>query len=204
MVTSFKRAYPISKSTAPRASAPAAVHCWPVPPQEAFKHSSVSVSVVSLGPDIKGGVKICLSPLSVTGGYGVWFKMWLLPSYHVSGASSLSLDVGYLLKIDPAPCSHHSNTVQPPLQCLLSCWRASLPLGMGYLLTVTPALHIYISLDTLYIIRILALCLYYNLQTLLCIICHFILLIFCHAQILRSLLGNQIIQFFFIASRFGV
>ena len=89
-------------------------------------------------------------------------------------------------------------------QGLLSCWRASLPLGMGYLLTVTQALHIYISLDTLYIIRILAICVYYNLQTFLCIICHFILLIFCHAQVLRSLLGNQITHFFLIASRFGV
>ena len=29
---------------------PGAVHCWPVPPQETLKHSSVLVSVQSLGP----------------------------------------------------------------------------------------------------------------------------------------------------------
>ena len=44
MVTFSKRAYAIPRSTAPRASAPAAVHCWPVPPQETLKHSSVSES----------------------------------------------------------------------------------------------------------------------------------------------------------------
>ena len=49
-VTSCKRAYDISRSTAPRALASAAAHCWPVPPQETLKHSSVSVSVWSLGP----------------------------------------------------------------------------------------------------------------------------------------------------------
>ena len=45
MVTSSKRAYAIPKSAAHRAPAPVAVHCWHVPPQEMFKHSSVSVSV---------------------------------------------------------------------------------------------------------------------------------------------------------------
>ena len=35
------------RSTAPRAPAPAAVHCWPVPLQEILKHSSGSVSVGS-------------------------------------------------------------------------------------------------------------------------------------------------------------
>ena len=64
MVTSSKRAYAIPRSAAPRAPAPAAVHCWPVPPQETPKHSSVSVSVGSLGP---GAHEVCLSPLSVSG-----------------------------------------------------------------------------------------------------------------------------------------
>ena len=36
-------------------------------PQETLKHSSVSVSVGSLGP---GAHKVCLSPLNVSGGYG--------------------------------------------------------------------------------------------------------------------------------------
>ena len=58
MATSSKRAYAISRSPAPRA--PAAVHFWPVPLQETLKHSSVSVSLGSLGP---GAHKVCLSPL---------------------------------------------------------------------------------------------------------------------------------------------
>ena len=46
-----------TKAAAPRAPARAAAHCWPVPPQETFKHSSVSVSLRSLGP---GAHKVCL------------------------------------------------------------------------------------------------------------------------------------------------
>ena len=47
MATSSKRTYAIHT---PRAPVPAADHCPPVPPQEMLKHSSVSVSVGSLGP----------------------------------------------------------------------------------------------------------------------------------------------------------
>ena len=47
MVTSSKRAYAIPRSTSPRAPAPEAVLCWPVPLQETLKHSSGSVSVGS-------------------------------------------------------------------------------------------------------------------------------------------------------------
>ena len=43
MATSSKRAYAITKSAVPRAPDPAAVHCWPVPPQETLKHSSKSL-----------------------------------------------------------------------------------------------------------------------------------------------------------------
>ena len=68
MATSSKRAYAIPGSTETRVPAPAAVHCWPVSPQETLKHSSVSVSVESLGPGVH---KVCLSPLSVCGRYGV-------------------------------------------------------------------------------------------------------------------------------------
>ena len=38
MATSSKRAYAIPRSVAPRAPAPAAVHWWPVPPQETLRH----------------------------------------------------------------------------------------------------------------------------------------------------------------------
>ena len=41
---SSKRAYAVPRSTAPRAPAPAAGCCWPIPPQETFRHSSGSVS----------------------------------------------------------------------------------------------------------------------------------------------------------------
>ena len=70
MGNSSKRAYAIPRSTALRASDSAAVHCWPIPPQETLKHSSLSVSVGSLGP---GSHKVGLSPLSISGGNGIWF-----------------------------------------------------------------------------------------------------------------------------------
>ena len=68
MAASSKKAYAIPRSAAPKAPAPAAVHCWPVPPQETLKHSSISVSSItvsvgSLSPDAH---KVCLSPLSVS------------------------------------------------------------------------------------------------------------------------------------------
>ena len=66
MVTSSKRAYAIPRSTAPRAPTSAAGHFLPIPPQETLRHSSVSVSVGSLGP---GAHRVCLSSLSVSGGY---------------------------------------------------------------------------------------------------------------------------------------
>ena len=59
-----------SRSTAPRAPAPAAVCCWPITLQETYKHSSGSVSVGSLGP---GTHRVCLSTPSISSGYGVWF-----------------------------------------------------------------------------------------------------------------------------------
>ena len=52
-VTSSKRAYAIPRSAAPTAPTPAVVHCWPIPPQETLKHSSISVSVGSLGPGVQ-------------------------------------------------------------------------------------------------------------------------------------------------------
>ena len=54
--------------TCTQSPVPAADHCRPVPPLEMLKYSSVSISVGSLGP---GAHKVCLSPLSITGGNGV-------------------------------------------------------------------------------------------------------------------------------------
>ena len=70
MVTSSKRVYATPRSAEPRAAAPAAVHRRPAPPQETLTHSSSSVTVGSLGPGVH---KVCLRPLGVSGGYGVWF-----------------------------------------------------------------------------------------------------------------------------------
>ena len=76
MVTSSKRAYAI-----PRSACHTQVCCTQSPcprssplltsmPQKTPKHSSVSVSVGSLGP---GAHKVCLSPLNVSARFGVWF-----------------------------------------------------------------------------------------------------------------------------------
>ena len=62
MATSSKRTYAIST---PRAPVPAPDHCRPMPPQETLKHSSVSVSVGSLGPGVH---KVRLNPLSISRG----------------------------------------------------------------------------------------------------------------------------------------
>ena len=69
IATSFKRAYTISRSAAPRAPAPEVGHCWPIPTQETVKYSSGSVSEGSLGLGVH---KVCLSPSSISGRYGVW------------------------------------------------------------------------------------------------------------------------------------
>ena len=47
MAASSRRVYAIPRSTAPRAPAPAAAHCWPIPPQETLKHKRLSYWVKS-------------------------------------------------------------------------------------------------------------------------------------------------------------
>ena len=89
------------------------------PPQEMLKHSSVSVSVGSLGP---GAHKVCLSPLSISGENGVWFQMLIPTSYHLAGAFPLPLDVGYLLTTPSAPTVLLGMTLW--LQVLYSPWNA--------------------------------------------------------------------------------
>ena len=46
-----------------------------------------------------GAHRFCLSPPSISGGYGVWFQTWFCPSHHFAGASPLPLDVGYLFLV---------------------------------------------------------------------------------------------------------
>ena len=129
MATSSKRAYAIPRSTAPRAPAPAAVHCWPMPPQETLRHRSVSVSVGSPGSGVH---KVCLSPLSILAGMEFDSKMIspLLPS---CWGFSFALGWGRcLLTVAPAPCS-----------CCSSAYRLlgdSLPSDVACVLKVPPAL----------------------------------------------------------------
>ena len=68
MVASPKRTYVTPRSAASRTLVPAAGHCWLVPSQETLKDSSGSVSVGSLGLVVH---KVCLSPLSISGGQRV-------------------------------------------------------------------------------------------------------------------------------------
>ena len=64
MVASSKRAYAIPRSAAPRAPAPAAGHCWPVPPQETLKHSKAGLAQSLRGLLVH--TRFCLSPPSVS------------------------------------------------------------------------------------------------------------------------------------------
>ena len=154
MATSSTRAYAILKSAAPRAPVPVAGHCWPVPPQQMLKHSSVSVSVGSLGP---GAHKVCLSPLSIWREWGLILNAnsSLLPSlwdfsfalgqgvsphscsraYRLTGVS-LTLDVGYLLMAGPVKHSRSSWPWTWGISSPQLTAPASGHLGCFYVLTV--------------------------------------------------------------------
>ena len=44
---------------------------------------------------------LCLSPPSISGGYGAWFSTWFCHCYHSVGISLLPLHMGYLFWWDP-------------------------------------------------------------------------------------------------------
>ena len=88
--------------------------------QETLTHSSVSVRVVSLGP---GTQRVCLSPLSVSGVWGLILNV-ILPIPPSCWGFSFSLDCWVSPQI-------RSSAVQPQLQGLQLA-GASLPLDMGY------------------------------------------------------------------------
>ena len=126
MVTSSKRAYVISKSDATRDPVPVAVHCWPVPPQEMLKHSSISVSVGPLGSWCAQGLSVpsenpwkewvlilnVNSPLLLSY-WGFSFALGHVVSPHGCYSKAqpllLTLDVGYLFKDAPVPHSCHGH-----------------------------------------------------------------------------------------------
>ena len=68
---------------------------------QTLKGRSVSVSCGGhcSFPWIRVHTRFCLCPLSITGKYELWFKMWLHPSYHLAAAYSLPLDGGYLFLV---------------------------------------------------------------------------------------------------------
>ena len=82
------------------------------PLQETLKHSSVSVSVGSLGP---GAHKVCLSPVGISASLILNTNSCLLPSFW---GFSFALGCG----VSP---QSHASAEQPPLQRLPSCWGFS-------------------------------------------------------------------------------
>ena len=69
MVTSSKRAYATPRSAAPRVPAPAAGHYRHIPPHKILKYSKAGLAQYLWGFLVS--TKFCLSPLSVSGRYGV-------------------------------------------------------------------------------------------------------------------------------------
>ena len=64
MVISFKRAYAIPRSAAPRAPAPASGHCWPGPLQETLRHSQAGLAQSLWGLLVH--TRFCLRPPSIS------------------------------------------------------------------------------------------------------------------------------------------
>ena len=71
MVTSSKGAYATFRPAPPRAPAPEAGHWWPELPQETLRHSKAGLAQSLWGLLVH--TRFHLSPLSVSGEYGVWF-----------------------------------------------------------------------------------------------------------------------------------
>ena len=109
IVTSSKRTNAIPTARAP---VPMEDHCWPVPPQEMLKHSSVSVSVGSLDP---GAHKVCWALWVSLAGTEFDSKCEFIPPTILLG-----------LLLSPWTWGISSQ----PLQCLLSYWGFS-DLGCG-------------------------------------------------------------------------
>ena len=65
LATPSKRAYATPRPAEPRAPAPAAGHCWPVPPQEKLKYSKAGLAQSLWG--LLVCTIFCLSPRSISG-----------------------------------------------------------------------------------------------------------------------------------------
>ena len=76
MMTSSKRAsatHYVSQVCFSQSPVPMAGHCWRVPPQETLKHSKAGLAQPLWGFWVLVRTRFCLSPPSISGGYGVWF-----------------------------------------------------------------------------------------------------------------------------------
>ena len=71
MMTFSKMACAIPRSAPPRVPAPMTGHSWPVPLKERLKHSKTCLAQAMWG--LLVCIRFCLSPPSISGGYGVWF-----------------------------------------------------------------------------------------------------------------------------------
>ena len=58
-------------------------------------HAQKVLSQSLRGPWVLVHPRVCLSPLSISGGNGVWFCTRIAFSYHLAGACPLPLDMGY-------------------------------------------------------------------------------------------------------------
>ena len=109
-----KRAYAIPRSTAPRAPAPVAGHCWLVNPQETLRHSSGGLCRVS--------VSCCAQDMFEPSEH-LW-QAWGLILNAISPLLPSSWGFSFALGHGVSPQSH-SSTKQLSLQHLLSCWGFS-------------------------------------------------------------------------------
>ena len=75
MATSSKKAYAIPRFAAPRAPAPAAGHCWPIPLQETLKHSRYCIVIDYFPYTVHF---ILLTPLFFSWNFVLIFLIYLL------------------------------------------------------------------------------------------------------------------------------
>ena len=89
------------RSAVARVPVSMADHCWLMPPQKILKYSKhVWLSLLwGLWILVLVCTRFCLSPSSITGGYGVWFYTQFSPSCYPVVTSPLPLGEGYLFLV---------------------------------------------------------------------------------------------------------
>ena len=99
MVTSSKRAYATGWVTQICCSQSPCPFGRPLLTRTSTGDAQTQVWLSLWGLWVLMHTRFCLSPLSVSGRYGVWFWIWFCPSYHLVGASPLPLDGEYLFLV---------------------------------------------------------------------------------------------------------